>query len=522
MANVIDQDQQWLLNCLSATLDPNPEVRNFAETSLNQASLQPGFGGALSRVAANRDLSLGLPAVLLKQFIRKHWEGDEDVTVSVEEKGVIRRNLLASTDDSHRKICTAISMAIASIAAYDWPENWPELLPSLLTLIKDQSNMTRVQGALRCLALLSADLDDTVVPTLTYNMYLRSKALSIVYSCVSVIGVMSGVYKKETMALMAPMLKPWMDQFAIILGQPLQPEDPDDWSMRMEVLKCLNQLIQNFQTLAEGEFMIVVEPLWQTFVSAVGVYRRSSIDGADDSFEGNYDSDGADKSLDSFVIQLLEFLLTIVGSARLRKVVLSNVKQLVYHTVALLQMTEQQVHTWSMDANQFVADEDDETYSCRVSGALLLEEVINSCGVEGINAIIDATRERFSESQQEQAAGSAVWWRIREAALYALASVSDQLLEAETFFSLFIYVYAIPIYIIFCDTYAGPHEYPFLCARVLTLVAKFSPVVTYTFSLFCNSYLFCKFIIKFYPTQISHTVLQQFLYAAMKAVGMDV
>ncbi|CAI0458771.1 unnamed protein product [Linum tenue] len=513
MANVIDQDQQWLLNCLSATLDPNPEVRNFAETSLNQASLQPGFGGALSRVAANRDLSLGLPAVLLKQFIRKHWEGDEDVTVSVEEKGVIRRNLLASTDDSHRKICTAISMAIASIAAYDWPENWPELLPSLLTLIKDQSNMTRVQGALRCLALLSADLDDTVVPTLipvlfpslhtivsssqTYNMYLRSKALSIVYSCVSVIGVMSGVYKKETMALMAPMLKPWMDQFAIILGQPLQPEDPDDWSMRMEVLKCLNQLIQNFQTLAEGEFMIVVEPLWQTFVSAVGVYRRSSIDGADDSFEGNYDSDGADKSLDSFVIQLLEFLLTIVGSARLRKVVLSNVKQLVYHTVALLQMTEQQVHTWSMDANQFVADEDDETYSCRVSGALLLEEVINSCGVEGINAIIDATRERFSESQQEQAAGSAVWWRIREAALYALASVSDQLLEAE-----------------------GSGGTNICLGKLIeSLVAE--DIIIGIFFLLVLS--LCSFSSKqFYPTQISHTVLQQFLYAAMKAVGMDV
>lgn len=26
------------------------------------------------------------------------------------------------------------------------------------------------------------------------------------------------------------------------------------------------------------------------------------------------------------------------------------------------------VHTWSIDANQFVADEDESTYSCRVSG----------------------------------------------------------------------------------------------------------------------------------------------------------
>ncbi|KAE9615423.1 hypothetical protein Lalb_Chr04g0255061 [Lupinus albus] len=44
MANIFDQDQQWLLSCLSASLDPNQEVRNFAEASLTQASLQPAWG----------------------------------------------------------------------------------------------------------------------------------------------------------------------------------------------------------------------------------------------------------------------------------------------------------------------------------------------------------------------------------------------------------------------------------------------------------------------------------------------
>lgn len=34
-----------------------------------------------------------------------------------------------------------------------------------------------------------------------------------------------------------------------------------------------------------------------------------------------------------------------------------------------------QVHTWSRDANQFVADEDDATYSCRVSGMQFLTEL---------------------------------------------------------------------------------------------------------------------------------------------------
>ena len=34
---------------------------------------------------------------------------------------------------------------------------------------------------------------------------------------------------------MMPMLKPWMDQFSTILEHPVQSEDPDDWSIRMEV-----------------------------------------------------------------------------------------------------------------------------------------------------------------------------------------------------------------------------------------------------------------------------------------------
>ncbi|KAI9085744.1 hypothetical protein K1719_032350 [Acacia pycnantha] len=118
MANVVDQDQHWLLNCLSATLDPNHEVRCFAEASLNQASLQPGF-------------------VLLKQFVKKHWQEGEDTfeppVVSSHEKVVICEILLLALDESHKKICTAISLAVASIAEYDWPDFWPDLLPFLLS-----------------------------------------------------------------------------------------------------------------------------------------------------------------------------------------------------------------------------------------------------------------------------------------------------------------------------------------------------------------------------------------------------
>ncbi|KAK6134049.1 hypothetical protein DH2020_032194 [Rehmannia glutinosa] len=395
----MDQDRQWLINCLNASLDPSHQIRTFAETSLQQASLQP--------------------AVLLKQFIRKHWDEDEEgfehPVVLSNEKASIRGLLLASLDDPFKKICTAVSMAVSAIAQYDWPDDWPELVPFLLNLINDQTKLNAVHGALRCLSLLSSDMDDKMVPNLVpvlfpclhtivsspqiYDKSLRSKALSIVYNCTSMVGAMSGVYKTETTALMLPMLQPWMEQFSSILKHPVPSEDPDDWSIRMEY----------------GGISVIVGPLWHTFVSSLEVYVRSSIEGVEDSYDGRYDSDGAEKSLESFVIQ----------------VVMNNVKELVYYTIGFLQMTEQQVHTWSLDANQYVADEDDNTYSCRVSGALLLEEIIASCGMEGIDAVIDSVKRRISESQQAKDTGSPGWWRLREATLFALASVSEQLLEAE-------------------------------------------------------------------------------------------
>ncbi|KAG5603718.1 hypothetical protein H5410_025210 [Solanum commersonii] len=512
----MDQDEQWLINCLNATLDPNQQVRSFAETSLQQATLQPGFGSSLCRIAAKRELPLGLPAVILKQFIKKHWQDDEEgfehPVVSSDEKVAIRDLLLPLLDDPHRKICTAIGMAVASIAHYDWPEDWPDLLPSLMKCITDQTNMNAVHGALRCFALVSADLDDNMVPKLVpvlfpclhtivsspqiYEKPLRMKALSIVYACTSMLGAMSGVYKTETSAMMSPMLQSWINQFSSILEHPVQSEDPDDWSIRMEVIKCLNQFLQNFPSLMESQFGVFMGPLWQTFVSSLGVYTRSSIEGIEDPYDGRYDSDGAEQSLESFIIQLFEFLLTILGIPKFVKVVGNNVKELVYYTIAFMQTTEQQVNAWSVDANQFVADEDDNTYSCRASGALLLEEVISSCGTQGIHAIIDSAKTRFRESQQEKASGASGWWRMREATLFALASVSEQLLEAEAPEITKVSLGDTLEQILSEDMSTGVNEYPFLYARIFSSIAKFSSMV-------------------------SQGLIEHFLYAAIKALGMD-
>ncbi|KAM0060482.1 hypothetical protein Hdeb2414_s0004g00124601 [Helianthus debilis subsp. tardiflorus] len=89
--------------------------------------------------------------------------------------------------------------------------------------------------------------------------------------------------------------------------------------------------------------MEVLVPLWQTFVSSLGVYERSSIEGLEEAYEGRYDSDGSETSLESFIIKLFEFLLTIVGSKKFVKAFGNSVQDLVYYSIAFMQMTEQQV-----------------------------------------------------------------------------------------------------------------------------------------------------------------------------------
>lgn len=47
-----------------------------------------------------------------------------------------------------------------------------------------------------------------------------------------------------------------------------------------------------------------MRPLWYTFESSLQACLRSSIQDAEDSYDGRYDSDGEEKSLDTFVIQV--------------------------------------------------------------------------------------------------------------------------------------------------------------------------------------------------------------------------
>lgn len=63
-------------------------------------------------------------------------------------------------------------------------------------------------------------------------------------------------------------------------------------------------------------------------------------------------------------------------------------------------MTQDQVDNWSENPDQYVADEEEETFSVRVSGELVLDELLDAFPEPTVAAVAAAVQKRFQEADQ--------------------------------------------------------------------------------------------------------------------------
>ena len=139
----MDARLQITLQLLASTLDASHDVRSVAEAALKQQGKEQGHGVVLCSItlspAAPPELRQ-LAAVLLKQYIKAHWvEGErryEPPTATDEEKRFIKEALPAGLSEADSKVRTAVALAMATIAKWDYPEQWPGLLERLVASIK--------------------------------------------------------------------------------------------------------------------------------------------------------------------------------------------------------------------------------------------------------------------------------------------------------------------------------------------------------------------------------------------------
>lgn len=161
-------DQQRLqltLDRLQGCMDQDANVRSAAEAQLDQDAQAAGFGVVLCHIATSQQEGLHfgvrqLAAVVLKKYIKEHWMEDtrsfRPPVVNESDKQSIRQLLPAGLADPNSKIRTAVGMAIASIAKWDYPQQWPGLLEWLVASVKERSNdhLGRYTHSMHCLERL--------------------------------------------------------------------------------------------------------------------------------------------------------------------------------------------------------------------------------------------------------------------------------------------------------------------------------------------------------------------------------
>lgn len=442
-------DEQKLLQCLVCLLDADPQIRNSAETHLKDASKYEGFGVLLAKATGAPELHFGvrqLAGVLLKQYVKEHWvEGAkhyEPPTVSLQDKQMIKQILPGSLSDPNSKIRTAAGMAIASIAKWDWPQEWPGLVEYLVGAIKDRSDENLVHGCLRCLSLLSSDIDEQHIPQIApvlspellaivnsgrYGVHVQRKALSIMHGFLSTIAYMAGPQQKQIRDLLAPLVQPWLPTLTTILASDVGLQDATTWGVRMEALKVLVQLVMSFSKFIASGMPSILAACWKMFQSLLPLYQSTCIyAGADEPPEAEVDPDDGDTlDLETLISQLLELVLVLVGNVKYQYMIAPMLKDLAPQVIAYMCMTRSQEAQWSSQPATYVADEDEDVFSPRAVGELLLDELYNAFGRNGMAAVIAAVDTSFAAARTARTAGQVDWWKLREAALLALGGLAD-------------------------------------------------------------------------------------------------
>ena len=372
---------------LVASMSADEATRVTAETQLTQGGTQPGFGLALTRVALNQQVPFGtrqLGAVVLKKYIKEHWvEGEGRFSppqTSDEEKGAIRELLPVGLGDPVGKIRTACGMAIATICTWDWPHSWPALTGILIGALREKSSEDSVVGALRCLAMIAGDLEETqvreVVPLLfpellslvaapNVSLSIKRRALAVIHSVLMTLGMMSGARQRAVRDLMTPLLPGWIDAFTAILdGNNFNASleiSANQCGVVLETLRCLTQVTQYFSKTAGDILLVPLGRAAMLFHTIAPAYRNGFIaSNGDGDFDEIQDSDGETLSLETVVVQVVELVMTLVEHPRLGATLTSSLDELVYQAIGYMQMTTSQEETWRDDPNQYVADEDDD------------------------------------------------------------------------------------------------------------------------------------------------------------------
>ncbi|KIJ66488.1 hypothetical protein HYDPIDRAFT_174567 [Hydnomerulius pinastri MD-312] len=431
-------DIQQILN---DTLSANPNVRMAAELKLSEHSA----------------------SIILRKYVTERWSpyfsGFKGNAPSVEIKAQIRQAIFQGLSDPNRKIRSLSAHTLSSIASCDWPDEYPELLNGLIELISSNSP-NPVHGSLQVFTeFIKSDLtEDQILPVLRqllpvllailnnpqqHGPLTRARTVSVFRQCVTALYMVKEQHPQAVKEATENILPVWLGTFGEILK--LDPANdvsgqasPDqaNWdglAVRIQIFKALDVINTAFPRGLKVYLLPFLDASLNHLQRIFETYKQYYIN-ASETAPGSSEDEAVE--LPHLICPMFDFLSNVVRGGKAKQWFDSqsnphNLAHLIGAIFNYTQMTAEDEETWATNANAFVAQEEDETdiYGIRVAGFELLNTILGRSPAEVCATFQNNLQEVIASCESARDGGSTTWWKPLEAALAAIGSQAEDILE---------------------------------------------------------------------------------------------
>ncbi|KAF9235123.1 ARM repeat-containing protein [Melanogaster broomeanus] len=444
------------------TLSPDTNVRIAAELKLSEVLQHKGEFIRLQELMQSDGISthwriIHSASIILRKYVTERWSpyfsGFKGNAPSVEVKAQIRHAVFQGLSDPDRKIRSLSAHTLSSIASCDWPDEYPELLNGLIGLISS-SSPNSVHGAMQVFTeFIKSDLtEDQILPVLRqllpvllailsdaqqHSPLTRARTVSVFRQCVTALYMVKEQHPQSVKEATENILPVWLDAFTEILRHPvndvLNQPNWDGLAVRIQVFKALDVINTAFPRGLKAYLEPFLDASLSLLQGIFPTYDRCYVSAADSAPRSSEDEA---IELSHLICPTFDFLSNVVrgGKARQWFDTQSNphkLTQLVGAIFQYAQMTVEDEENWASNANAFVAQEDDDTdaYGVRVAGFELLNTILGRSPAEVCATFQNNLQQILASCQAAREAGVSSWWKPVEAALAAVGSQAEDVLE---------------------------------------------------------------------------------------------
>ncbi|KAI9258508.1 armadillo-type protein [Sporodiniella umbellata] len=405
--------------------------------------------------------------------------------------------------DPESKIRVVSAYVVSKIAHDDFPEDWPNLFDVLLNYLKGD-NADGVHGAMHVLLeMVKKDISIQQLPQVgpvlipemfriltsdeAYSFSTRGRAVDVFTSCVEMLSTLRAENPTLADQFIAPIIPQWLEAYVVILNHHVQ-DDPkratEEYGLKMKVVKCVCTISSEFPKYISPNLPALFEPIWMDLFNLRERYVFEFVSDIDGVGETYADSDGNEIGFQNLLYVLFDFVAAACNKRTARHLFLDGDKttpffeQLLYVFISYMQITQEQMEMWSMDANQYVADEEDGTYTfnARVASIDVLLSLQEAFPLPFFQALTGAVQCHIAESNENRASND-TWWKIQEACLLSVGRLSEELTEAlsdpskDVVFDL----KSLFDHVVLEDMKAA--EFPFLQGRAFVFASEFAKIL---------------------------------------------